>query len=147
MQHFLGTADAEAAKLRVAEAEAAQAKQAQEEAERARVSQSMSTSDNSVLLQGGTTASITRPANPDDYYPPGSIRREEQGSPVVQVCVGPKGQLLREPLVTDTSGFPDLDNAAMKVAKASRYAAGTENGTPLAESCISFKVKFSLKSN
>src|SRR6478735_5160290 len=43
----------------------------------------------------GTPAKMTRPANPDDYYPPGSIRREEQGSPVVQACVGPKGTLLR----------------------------------------------------
>ena len=95
----------------------------------------------------GTPAKMTRPANPDDYYPPGSIRREEQGSPVVQACVGPKGQLLREPVVTDTSGFPDLDGAAVKVAKATRYAPGTEAGTALAESCIKFKVKFVLKNN
>ena len=95
----------------------------------------------------GTPAKMTRPVNPDDYYPPGSIRREEQGSPVVQACVGPSGKLLREPVVTDTSGFPDLDGAAIKVAKATRYAAGTEGGTALAESCIKFKVKFVLKNN
>jgi len=95
----------------------------------------------------GSPAKMTRPVNPDDYYPPGSIRREEQGSPVVQACVGPGGKLLREPVVTDTSGFPDLDGAAVKVAKATRYAAGTEGGTALAESCIKFKVKFVLKNN
>ena len=95
----------------------------------------------------GSPAKMTRPVNPDDYYPPGSIRREEQGSPVVQACVGPSGKLLREPVVTDTSGFPDLDGAAIKVAKATRYAAGTEGGTALAESCIKFKVKFVLKNN
>src|SRR5262245_54408485 len=95
----------------------------------------------------GSPAKMTRPVNPDDYYPPGSIRREEQGSPVVQACVGPSGKLLREPVVTDTSGFPDLDGAAIKVAKATRYAAGTENGTALPESCIKFKVKFVLKNN
>src|SRR6188508_2079854 len=95
----------------------------------------------------GTPAKMTRPVNPDDYYPPGSIRREEQGSPVVQACVGPGGKLLREPVVTDTSGFPDLDAAAVKVAKATRYAAGTENGSALPESCIKFKVKFVLKNN
>jgi protein TonB len=95
----------------------------------------------------GTPAKMTRPANPDDYYPPGSIRREEQGSPVVQACVGPGGKLVREPVVTDTSGFPDLDGAAIKVAKATRYGPGTDNGTALAESCIKFKVKFVLKSN
>jgi len=95
----------------------------------------------------GSPAKMTRPVNPDDYYPPGSIRREEQGSPVVQACVGPSGKLLREPVVTDTSGFPDLDGAAIKVAKATRYAAGSENGTALPESCIKFKVKFVLKNN
>jgi protein TonB len=95
----------------------------------------------------GSPAKMTRPANPDDYYPPGSIRREEQGSPVVQACVGPKGQLLRDPVVTDTSGFPDLDGAAVKVARATKYAAGTDGGSALAESCIKFKVKFVLKNN
>jgi protein TonB len=95
----------------------------------------------------GTPAKMTRPVNPDDYYPPGSIRREEQGSPVVQACVGPNGRLLRDPVVTDTSGFPDLDAAAVKVAKATRYAAGTEAGSALPESCIKFKVKFVLKNN
>jgi protein TonB len=95
----------------------------------------------------GAPAKMVRPVNPDDYYPPGSIRREEQGSPVVQACVGPNGRLLREPVVTDTSGFPDLDGAAVKVAKATRYAAASENGTALPESCIKFKVKFVLKNN
>jgi protein TonB len=95
----------------------------------------------------GSPARMTRPVDPDAYYPPGSIRREEQGSPVVQACVGPNGRLLREPVVTDTSGFPDLDGAAVKVAKATRFAPGTENGQPLPESCLKFKVKFVLKAN
>ena len=86
-----------------------------------------------------------RLVNPDDHYPSGSRRRFEKGSPVVQACVGPSGQLLREPVVTDTSGFPELDAAAIKVAKATRYAAGTNNGTAVPESCIKFKVKFALK--
>jgi outer membrane biosynthesis protein TonB len=46
--------------------------------------------------------------------------------------------------VTDTSGFPDLDAAAIKVAKATRYAAGTDKGSPMPESCIKFRVKFVL---
>jgi protein TonB len=95
----------------------------------------------------GQPAKLTRMVNADDYYPPGSIRREEQGSPVVQACVGPNGRLLRDPVVTDTSGFPDLDGAAVKVAKATRYAPATEGGTALAESCVKFKVKFVLKNN
>jgi TonB family protein len=92
-------------------------------------------------------AKVTLSVNFDDYYPPGSIRRQEQGSPVVMVCVEPSGRMLREPLVTDTSGFPDLDGAAIKVAKAMRYSAGTENGAAVPESCLKFRVKFSLNNH
>jgi TonB family protein len=87
-------------------------------------------------------ARIKSVANPDDYYPPGPKRRGEQGSPVVKVCVGPSGALLREPEITDTSGFPELDGAAIKVAKANRYAAAVGDGVAPPESCIRFKVKF-----
>ena len=94
--------------------------------------------------KAGVPTQVTRAANPIDFYPAGSVRRQEQGAPVIEACVGPDSQLLREPRVTMTSGFPDLDAAAIKVAKATRYAAATENGTPLPKSCIKFKVKFVL---
>jgi TonB family protein len=87
-------------------------------------------------------AKFTRVANPDDFYPSAARRRGEEGSPVVNVCVGPSGNLLRDPEVTDTSGFPDIDAAAIKVAQNNRYAAGIENGAAAPESCIKFKVKF-----
>jgi len=90
-------------------------------------------------------AKMARPANPDDYFPQGSRQRKEQGSPVVQVCVGPSGDLLREPVVTESSGFPELDGAALQVAKATRYAAGKKDGTAVAESCLKFKIKFVLR--
>ncbi len=92
-------------------------------------------------------AKMMRPVNPDDYYPSGSRRRGEQGSPVVQVCVGPSGKVLREPVVIDTSGFPELDVAAIEVAKATRYAAGTRDGKALPESCLKFKIRFVLNAN
>jgi TonB family protein len=87
-------------------------------------------------------AKITTMVNVDAYYPSESRRRDEQGAPVVRACVGPSGALLREPEIRTPSGFPDLDAAAIQVAKAMRYAAGVENGAPAPESCISFKVKF-----
>ncbi len=92
-------------------------------------------------------AKILRSPMAEEYYPPGAKRREEEGSPVVRACVGPNGRLLREPVVTDTSGFPELDGAAVKVAKASRYTAGSDGGSASAESCVSFRVKFVLKNN
>jgi TonB family protein len=87
----------------------------------------------------------TEAANPMDYYPNAAQGRGEQGAPIVMACVGADGKLLREPEITESSGFPELDAAAIKVAKASRYAAGTENGVALKESCIKFKVKFVIK--
>jgi len=90
-------------------------------------------------------AKMSRPVNPDDYYPASSIRRGEQGSPVVRVCVGPTGKPLREPEITESSGFPDLDYGALRAAKATRYSAGMRNGTALPESCITFKIKFALR--
>jgi TonB family protein len=95
-----------------------------------------------VHLPGATPAKMVRPVNPDDYYPLAAQRRNEEGSPIVQACVGSSGQVLREPTILETSGFPDLDHAAINVAKATRYAAGTENGSPLSESCIEFKILF-----
>jgi TonB family protein len=90
----------------------------------------------------GSPARITSTVDPDDYYPADSRRRGEQGAPIVRVCVGPSGALLREPTITENSGFPDLDAAAIAVAKAMRYSAAVEGGAKAPESCIKFKVKF-----
>jgi len=87
-------------------------------------------------------AKITYVVNPDRYYPPGSKRRGEEGAPVVKVCIGPTNALLREPEITDTSGFPELDAAAVKAAKDMRYAAALQDGAPMPESCVKYKVKF-----
>jgi protein TonB len=93
----------------------------------------------------GTSAKMRSAPDPDRFYPPGAKRREEQGSPVVQACVGPNGRLLRDPVVTETSGYPELDTAAIQVAKNSRYIAATESGSAVDESCVKFKVKFVIK--
>lgn len=82
--------------------------------------------------------------NSEDYYPASSKRAEEQGSPVVRVCVGPNGRAAGQPTVTTSSGFPKLDEAAIKLAKAGRYIAGSVDGKA-AESCISFRIKFEIK--
>jgi len=87
-------------------------------------------------------ARLIHAVNPDDYYPRSAVRRGEQGSPILKVCVGPTGALLREPEITDSSGFPELDAAGIQVAKANQYAAAIEQGVAVAESCIRFKVNF-----
>lgn len=90
----------------------------------------------SAALRGGV--------DPDQFYPPGAKSRREQGSPVVKACVGPDGNLLRDPVVTETSNYPEIDQAAVEVAKRTRYSAAVDSGKALAESCIRFKVKFVL---
>jgi TonB family protein len=87
-------------------------------------------------------AKMTRPVSPRDYYPEGSVRRGEQGSPTVRVCVDSTGELLRAPVITVSSGYPELDGAAIRIAKESRYAPGTRNGVALPESCLEVPVAF-----
>lgn len=80
----------------------------------------------------------------EDYYPAASIRLEEQGSANVRVCVGPTGKLAEPPTIATTSRSARLDEAALKLAKAGRYVAGTIDGKPTTD-CFSFRVKFELK--
>jgi len=85
---------------------------------------------------------MTHGVAPELYYPKGSIRRGEQGSATVKTCVDSKGKLLREPVVTVSSGFPELDRAAIRVAKGARYSPGVRDGVALPESCLDVPVQF-----
>lgn len=87
-------------------------------------------------------ARITRAADPDRFYPPASKRREEQGDIVIRARVAASGCATAFALVS-SSGFPDLDQAALKVAELSRYAPATENATPV-DGYVTFKVRFVL---
>jgi protein TonB len=78
-----------------------------------------------------------------DYYPDSSRRAGEQGRALVKVCVTAAGKLDNAE-VTTTSGFPDLDGAAIKYAKAMKFKAATSEGKPV-ESCSNLPVKFELK--
>jgi len=80
----------------------------------------------------------------EDYYPPSSRRNNEEGVVQVHVCVGPNAKLLGEPTVEKGSSFPALNAAAVTFAKAGRYIPATEDGKPVAESCLSFNVRFKL---
>lgn len=81
----------------------------------------------------------------DDYYPSASIQLGEQGSVVVQVCVGPSGQLQGAPGVERSSGSPRLDRAAVRWAgEALRFTPATVDGVPVA-ACKGFRVNFTLR--
>jgi TonB family protein len=87
-------------------------------------------------------AAITQAAPPDDYYPAGAKRREEQGEIVVRTHVTAAG-CASEFAVVVSSGYPDLDQGAMQLAEASRYAAA-KDGENAVDGYVTFKVRFEI---
>ncbi len=77
-------------------------------------------------------------------YPPTSRRLGEEGSVVLQVLVGPDGAV-KDGKVQKSSGFPRLDEAALKHAlRAWRFTPGTEDGAPVSV-WHSVKVTFKIE--
>jgi len=87
-------------------------------------------------------AAITQAAPPDAYYPAGSKRREEQGEIVVRTHVTAAG-CASEFAVVVSSGYPDLDQGAIQLAEASRYAAAKDGENPI-DGYVTFKVRFEI---
>jgi protein TonB len=90
----------------------------------------------------GTPLSRTSAPDVADYYPEQARREGQEGRPQIKVCVDAKGKLVTAE-VAASSNFPLLDEAAIKVAKATRYKAATSEGKPV-ESCATLPVKFEL---
>jgi protein TonB len=83
--------------------------------------------------------------SPDDYYPAASIRLQEQGVAVVEVCVNAQGRLDGRPVIQRTSGSRQLDAAAVRWAsEALAFTPATRNGAAVA-ACKGFRVNFSLR--
>jgi protein TonB len=80
-----------------------------------------------------------------DYYPQASQRLGEQGTAIVEVCVGPNGRLSAEPKVIHSSGSPRLDRAALRYARATSGHWNPEkaNGRPI-NFCGHLPIKFQL---
>jgi protein TonB len=83
--------------------------------------------------------------NVDDYYPGSARRLGQEGTALVNVCVGPDGKLSKEPTIEKSSGTASLDEAAMKLAHAGsgRFKPATVEGKPV-EACTKLPVKFKL---
>jgi periplasmic protein TonB len=90
----------------------------------------------------GTPLRPTYAPDVSQYYPDSSRRAGEQGRALVKVCVNPQGKLDTADVSTST-GFPALDEAAVKYAKAMRYKAATSEGRPVL-SCSNLPVRFEL---
>jgi TonB family protein len=82
----------------------------------------------------------------EDYYPPGPRRLGETGTSVISVCVDPRGMLTAAPALVISSGVGQIDEGALRLAKAGsgHYRPTTENGRAVS-SCYSFRVMFQLQ--
>ncbi|GAC1457707.1 MAG: hypothetical protein PVSMB6_16300 [Steroidobacteraceae bacterium] len=83
--------------------------------------------------------------NVDDYYPSSAHRLGQEGTAIVNVCVGPDGKLSKEPSIEKSSGTASLDEAAVKLAHAGsgRFKPATVDGKPI-DACTRLPVKFKL---
>jgi protein TonB len=91
----------------------------------------------------GTPARPLKLPNTEDYYPSASQRLGEEGTATVHVCVDPSGKIANAPTISQSSGKPRLDEGAVSLAKAGKYAPATAEGKPEA-GCVDFRVKFQL---
>lgn len=96
-------------------------------------------------IQGGPGAGFP---NPDDYYPSFARYREEQGVAIVNVCVDEHGRLTSDPTTVQGTGYTQLDEGALKLARAGsgHYRASTLDGRPV-KSCYPLRIRFQLKNS
>lgn len=83
--------------------------------------------------------------NPEELYPSSAKQAGQEGVVKVKVCVDEKSKL-GEVTVAESSGFPLLDEAGVKVAKGGRYKAAQKAGQNMA-SCANLPIRFALKKN
>ena len=75
----------------------------------------------------------------------GEPQTSEYPVPIVQTCIDAKAKILSVEIVK-SSGYPDIDNAALKVARNTRYAPGkSPSGRKQKKSCVKFKVRFTIR--
>lgn len=78
-----------------------------------------------------------------DYYPNTSRNLGEEGRTRIRLCVGTNGRVT-EATVDQTSGFPRLDEASVRMAKQFRFRPATQDGKPIPQ-CFVQPISWSLK--
>ncbi|MGC1458531.1 MAG: TonB family protein [Steroidobacteraceae bacterium] len=79
-----------------------------------------------------------------DYYPPTSVRMEEQGSAIIKLCAAADGSVAGTPTLQKSSGSSRLDEAAIKWGIHVRMKPETSDGRPIG-GCVPLKVTFVLQ--
>ncbi|HEY4210312.1 MAG TPA: TonB family protein [Steroidobacteraceae bacterium] len=82
--------------------------------------------------------------NTEDFYPPDLRRQGIEGAANVRVCVDAKGVRQGEPTVELSSGNPRLDEGALKIARAGKYARAIQGDMPVG-TCHRFHIAFHMK--
>lgn len=77
-----------------------------------------------------------------DFYPASARARGEQGRVQVDACFDTKGKVIQTTLL-ESSGFPALDQAGLRLAKQYRFRPGVVDGAPQA-GCVQLPVVFSM---
>ena len=92
-------------------------------------------------------AKIDAPPKPNKTirpdYPKGARQRGEQGDVVLEIRVNAAGIVDRVDIVSP-SGFPELDEAAVRAARTARFTPAKSGGSPVA-STARLKLDFKLK--
>jgi protein TonB len=81
--------------------------------------------------------------NAEDRYPTAAKQAGQEGVVKVRVCVDEKGKTT-EASLAETSGFPLLDDAGVKIAQESRFKAAQKGGQNIS-SCATLPIRFALK--
>jgi protein TonB len=89
------------------------------------------------LVMSGVTGAVVaaevpavfEPAKCKAEYPKASLMNEEQGTVSMSFLVGPDGAVIESKL-EKTSGFKNLDKAAIKSISACKFKPGTKDGAP-----------------
>jgi TonB family protein len=82
--------------------------------------------------------------NTEDYYPPSLRRLGVEGATNVNVCVDERGKRTGEPTVIESSGNARLDEGALDVARAGRYARSARGAT-FVPNCYGFRIIFKMQ--
>jgi protein TonB len=89
------------------------------------------------LILSGVTAAVAAAEVPASFdpknckvdYPKASLMNEEQGTTTMAFLVGADGAV-NESKLEKSSGFKNLDKAALKGLSACKFKAGTKDGAP-----------------
>ena len=81
------------------------------------------------LVFAGEVPAVFDSKNCKAEYPKASLMNEEQGTVSMSFLVAPDGSVVESKL-EKTSGFKNLDKAAIKSISACKFKPGTKDGTP-----------------